>query len=721
MSKTNDGRLPPEVDDYTLDAILEEGEGEGKPITLANTAAFLRLMARQCKPWHWVREFTMNALEAKGVDHVQWDVDWNHVEECVRQGKPPVYRATIWNTGCGMTEAELVKYIGALSSSSKTMDVRDHHGMGARVSAAWHNKKGIVWMSWVDGVGSMVCLKLLADGNFGLKSFDYDDGMREVFAATPEEYNHLPDGTPRTNGTLVIFLGDSEDQHTWLGITPEDRYEGKCYAKFLNKRFGRLPEGVTVEAWESPGKKKNRKDVDPVRDNWPTKRPNRSHADDEDLDDNEDLDDENLDDDEDLDEDLDDNDENLDDIVDILDAIDENTPAGKKKGKKKGSNFRRARGAMYYFENFKQKKYLLHNSTLTFSAAEAGVPILMHVFVFSDEENEKGKLRCWNMNSYAYTPSNVLAMWNDEVYAADKSDGRQRQFGLISKKVAKRVAIVVEIMPEADVYPDPGRSRLCLPGTKDLPWGLWGSLFKLNMPKVIQDLLVEVQPKDIDVDQLLQSIRDGLLALYEQSGRKPDCGPGNGSGVIGGPGNVPGPGAGGNGGVGTQPRGTGTRVRRPGGRQNPHGKGVQGSGPSRIAPPGVEVHFDNEDPNRPASYSLYDGTLSIYIRHFIFQRIRKTLQEAFGDAPGWTDSYMDTQLVYHIAMHLGYMVMHALELKSSYYKKSWSDDEVEDVFNESSLTLACMAKEIEDKVHADCKRKFGVSAISVSVTVAAAK
>lgn len=652
------------------DALTAPASGSGAPLNFRNNAIMLEGLATQTDPWHWVREFTQNGLEAPGVSRITWDVDWNHVEKLVAAGKPPVYRATVWNDGIGMTPEELKGYLGSLTVTSKILGVTDNHGLGARASAAWYNQCGIIWMSWVDGVGSMVWLRRLENGNFALHQWEYDDGY-DVVMATPDEYNVDAEGNERINGTLVIFMGNHEDQHTWLGLAPGEKYHTKSYHAAVNKRYYTLPEDVVVEAWEGPGKQRGMNDVDPIRDGWPTARPPRSGKDSPD-------------------------------------------------GMKKGSRHRGMKGTLYYYQDYENQKYLLDTGTVDLPATSDYPAARIRYFVFTDTRNNSGHLQCWNMNSYAHTPSYVLAVWDNEVYNANNSTGRLRQFGITTRTAGDRVALVIELDKTTQVSPDFSRSRIVLTNKAKLPWAAWGAAFKRMMPDSIQKLMLELEPKDIDMNQVEDDIRSALETLYQNAKVKPNCGPGNGPNGVGTVGNTPGPGNGGNG--GTVPPGPGPRRpgRRPGGRRNPNDSTQNGSGPARIAPPSVKFNRVDKDPTRPASYDRYDGELQVNLNHVLFQRIHAKMAEKYGDEPAWTPQYVTTQLSYHTGVHLGYLLMEAHEMEASHFKKSWDSEDIKRMFCDEALAIACMGQEIGNKVEADCKRKFGANPVTAAVTAVAA-
>src|SRR6185436_10726584 len=96
------------------------------------------------------------------------------------------------------------------------------YGVGAKIAAAPRNHHGLVYLSWKKGVGSTIHLwKNATTGQYGLRQFDLGD---EDDSNTVE----APEGAPAPS--------------RWV-------------ARYLNSRYLRFPEGITVQAregWEHP-------------------------------------------------------------------------------------------------------------------------------------------------------------------------------------------------------------------------------------------------------------------------------------------------------------------------------------------------------------------------------------------------------------------------------------------------------------------------------------
>src|SRR4051812_3773991 len=128
------------------------------PITVANPSFTLDANARDCPPLQFVREFTVNALEAiherrcaAGLANPAADrVVWRQFTELGDRAAASPKLACI-DTGIGMTPDEMDRYIRALASTSKRQALDGNYGWGAKISAAERNPAGLTYLSWTGG------------------------------------------------------------------------------------------------------------------------------------------------------------------------------------------------------------------------------------------------------------------------------------------------------------------------------------------------------------------------------------------------------------------------------------------------------------------------------------------------------------------------------------------------------------------------------------------
>jgi hypothetical protein len=218
-------------------------------MSVSNIGFLLDRLGQDCHPLQFLRELTQNSIEAiqrtGGSGEIVWDVDWVSFDFGIR-------KLCITDTGDGMTGEEMVRFINQLSSSVSEQSFSGNYGVGAKIAAATRNTAGVIYLSWKDGEGSMI--ELFRDnkrGQYGLKQFEHADGTFAHFL--PLEDSARPDIIV-THGTRVVLKGKSETEDTMQA--PEGTSSpSRWISKYLNSRYYRFPEGITVKAregWEYP-------------------------------------------------------------------------------------------------------------------------------------------------------------------------------------------------------------------------------------------------------------------------------------------------------------------------------------------------------------------------------------------------------------------------------------------------------------------------------------
>ncbi|HEV8580221.1 MAG TPA: hypothetical protein VGX68_14225, partial [Thermoanaerobaculia bacterium] len=125
------------------------------PISVAQIGFMLERMAKDCSELQFLRELTQNSIESilrlpEKKGEIVWDVDW------ITYDLTGVYKLCITDSGDGMTGEDMIKYINHLSSSGGVQAHNANYGVGAKIAAATRNPAGLVYLSWRDGVGSMI-------------------------------------------------------------------------------------------------------------------------------------------------------------------------------------------------------------------------------------------------------------------------------------------------------------------------------------------------------------------------------------------------------------------------------------------------------------------------------------------------------------------------------------------------------------------------------------
>jgi hypothetical protein len=212
---------------------------------VANMTFMLERLAQDCAPLQFIRELTENAIQgiqALGgrAGEIRWDVDWNRFDLEPKEG----YKLAVIDTGIGMTGPEMVNYINQLSSSMHQQSKHGNFGMGAKVAAAPRNTIGLVYVSWKDGRGSLIHLWKDPDADtYGLRR----NPNGEFWLPVLDDIKPEP---IKAHGTMVILLGNKSDENT-MNAPPEAQIPSRWITRYLNSRYFRFPNTVTVKAREN--------------------------------------------------------------------------------------------------------------------------------------------------------------------------------------------------------------------------------------------------------------------------------------------------------------------------------------------------------------------------------------------------------------------------------------------------------------------------------------
>lgn len=229
-------------------------------MTVANTGFMVDRLGQDCAPLQFLRELTQNAIEAvgrtpEGKGEVVWDVDWD------THALTDEYKLCIVDTGCGMASEEMVRYINQLSSSVHTQSHDGNFGVGAKVAAATRNHEGLLYLSWQQGIGSMIHLwRDPETGSYGLRQVKRPNGTFGHWGHVEDAVKPHEEVKVDQHGTKVVLLGNEPGANTMtapIGASSPSRWIGR----YLNTRYFRFPDGVVVKAregWENPRADKDR-------------------------------------------------------------------------------------------------------------------------------------------------------------------------------------------------------------------------------------------------------------------------------------------------------------------------------------------------------------------------------------------------------------------------------------------------------------------------------
>lgn len=229
------------LDYLSADEVTEELEETG----VEDVGLVIEKWGQDCDDLQQQRELLINSIQS-GAGEVSFEI---------HRGASEVYGASklcVVDNGSGMSHADMAQYINKIASSARQQATNKNLGLGAKIAAASRNPLGLIYLSWVDGVGAMIHMRRRRDGKWGLRK-------RRLAGGTLTSLLEVPDGwKPKLigeHGTCVILLGRTPKHDT---ASPWDRSLGrtKWLPKYLNSRFVDLPSDVRIHAVENHDSKK---------------------------------------------------------------------------------------------------------------------------------------------------------------------------------------------------------------------------------------------------------------------------------------------------------------------------------------------------------------------------------------------------------------------------------------------------------------------------------
>ena len=222
----------------------------------ANAKRLLRQTGATISPLQILRELIHNGLHA--VYLLAFAMVGTIAVE--RNGVP---KLAVWDTGIGMSAAELPELIGELASSK--VDDQGRHGMGTKIVCEVLSPAGLEFITWT-GFEPPCALTM------------YDDGehvrLTDVRIASVDE---LPDDVQKAgHGTLVVVHGMTPNEDTFHALhnriidsvgRKSDRTKLlKGAQQYFNDRYAAVPSGINFSAWtfrNSAADVLNEKDMEP--------------------------------------------------------------------------------------------------------------------------------------------------------------------------------------------------------------------------------------------------------------------------------------------------------------------------------------------------------------------------------------------------------------------------------------------------------------------------
>jgi hypothetical protein len=208
------------------------------PLRVANEAFLVSTMIERCPKTMMIRELVVNGLEA--VEHAPAG------QRRVVIGSRPyggVRKLCIWNTGPGMTAAELLRITDLASSLRKTNSLEQNFGMGAKVASLPSNRHGLRYRSCTGGRVSEVMLGY-REGTYG--RLHIGPSNAEVMDAT-ETCRAEADYDLSIDWTEVLLLGLTAEQDTVTApYAGSPKVAPDWMGAYLENRFFRIPGDVKL-------------------------------------------------------------------------------------------------------------------------------------------------------------------------------------------------------------------------------------------------------------------------------------------------------------------------------------------------------------------------------------------------------------------------------------------------------------------------------------------
>lgn len=227
-----------------------------KPITVANPSFALDLQARDCPPLQFVREFTVNGLEAVAARRTSShpnpaadQVVWRRFHEL---GDDVAPKLCCIDTGTGMTPEDLDRYIGAIASSGKVQAADANYGMGAKIAGAAHSPAGLTYLSWTGSEQGWTCT-LVRDPQRGWGLQEAIPG--QYLMQVPAHLCPVEIQQAGWRGTVVVLHGQGPDHDT---TQPVAGLGVDWLMQTINARFLELPDDVEVRC-QRPGETDRRR------------------------------------------------------------------------------------------------------------------------------------------------------------------------------------------------------------------------------------------------------------------------------------------------------------------------------------------------------------------------------------------------------------------------------------------------------------------------------
>ncbi len=217
---------------------------------VGNIGFMIDRIGQDCGPLQYLRELTQNSIQAihQRTEEGGGEILWDFSRPIYDLSDDPVKKLCIIDTGVGMDGPEMEDYINSAFLSSYEQSYYKNFGIGAKVAAATRNPHGLWYLSWKNGVGSQV--RLIKDpqtGQYGLERYHLPGDTYRNWAEIDDT---LKPEQIKEHGTVVVLLGESEEDDTFTLPKEKVSSEVSWVSYYLNTRYFTIPEGIQIRASE---------------------------------------------------------------------------------------------------------------------------------------------------------------------------------------------------------------------------------------------------------------------------------------------------------------------------------------------------------------------------------------------------------------------------------------------------------------------------------------
>jgi hypothetical protein len=214
-------------------------------MTVNNIGFLLDRLGQDCHPLQFIRELTKNSIEAIQRTGSEGTIVWDY--EPTTFELEGIRRLCIIDNGDGMTGEEMVRFINQLSSSASKQSLQGNYGVGAKIAAATRNPAGVTYLSWKNGIGSMITLyRDELSQQYGLKQWERSDGTWTHFLPIEDD---LKPQLIADHGTMVVLHGYHSSDDTLLA-PPGAPAARRWITRYLNTRYFHIPENIKISCRE---------------------------------------------------------------------------------------------------------------------------------------------------------------------------------------------------------------------------------------------------------------------------------------------------------------------------------------------------------------------------------------------------------------------------------------------------------------------------------------